>query len=145
MLAIHNIKTTLMINKLRYVRVCILELSKTPMCQFHFDYIKKKNMPPNQDYYSQILTSWRMKLKLKMFIRTIRMKKCLILIIFSAESECYNNSNTLVVNKMNDKIAVVAVEEFVKVKNVINSSKYEKAKDVNKNDVKVIINIKMLY
>ena len=80
-----------------------------------------------------------------MFIRTIRMKKCLILIIFSAESECYNNSNTLVVNKMNYKIAAVAVEEFVKVKNVLNSSKYEKAKDVNKNDVKVIINIKMLY
>ena len=31
-----------MINKLRYVRVCILELRKTPMRQFHFDYIKKK-------------------------------------------------------------------------------------------------------
>ena len=32
-----------MINKLRYVRVCILELSKTPMCQFHFDYLKNKH------------------------------------------------------------------------------------------------------
>ena len=36
----------------------------------------------NRDYYSQILTSWRMKLKLKMF-KTIlaRVNKCLILVI----------------------------------------------------------------
>ena len=49
------------------------------------------------------------------------MKKCLILIIFSAESECYNNSNTLVVSKMKDEIAVVAVEEFVKLRSKMYS------------------------
>ena len=42
----------------------------------------KMTTTENRDYYSQILTSWRMKLKLKMF-KTIlaRVKKGLILVI----------------------------------------------------------------
>ena len=42
MLAIHKIKTTLIFNKPAYVGMCILELSKVPMYEFHYDYIKNK-------------------------------------------------------------------------------------------------------
>ena len=38
--------------------MCILELSKVPMYELHYDYIGKKNMRTNLDYYSQILTAW---------------------------------------------------------------------------------------
>ena len=40
--AIHKIKTTLALNNLGNVEMCILELSKVPMCEFHYDYIKNK-------------------------------------------------------------------------------------------------------
>ena len=36
--------------------MCILELSKVPMQEFHYDYIKNK-YETNRDYYSQLLTA----------------------------------------------------------------------------------------
>ena len=72
LVAIHKIKTTLIL--------CILVLSKVPMYGFLCDYIK--NMATNQDYYSQILKAWCMKLKLKVFMMIlVRIEKCLILVI----------------------------------------------------------------
>ena len=42
MVEIHKIKITLTINKRAHIRICILELSKVPMYEFHFDYIKNE-------------------------------------------------------------------------------------------------------
>ena len=35
-------KVILTLNKLAYIGMCILELSKVLMCEFHYDYIKNK-------------------------------------------------------------------------------------------------------
>ena len=40
-------------------------------------------------------------------------KKCLTLVIYLIKSKYYPNSNKLVVGKMNDERADVAIEEFV--------------------------------
>ena len=48
-------KGTLILNKPAYIGMCILELSKVLMYEFHYDYIKKKNVITTQDYYSQTL------------------------------------------------------------------------------------------
>ena len=53
-MAIHKNKATLTRNKPAYVRICILDLSKVLMHEFHYDYIKI-NMATVQDYYSQTL------------------------------------------------------------------------------------------
>ena len=42
LVVIHKIKTTLTLKKPTNIRICVLELSKVPMYEFHFDYIKNK-------------------------------------------------------------------------------------------------------
>ena len=58
---------------------------------------------------------------------------------YSTESRYYDNSNKLLVGKMQDETAGVAIEEFVRVKSNIylyladDNSEHKKAKGVNKN------------
>ena len=42
LMAVHEIKETLTLNRPTYVGMCILDLSKTLMYDFHYNYIKKK-------------------------------------------------------------------------------------------------------
>ena len=42
LMAIHKVKETLTLNRPAYVGMCILDLSKTLMYDFHYNYIKKK-------------------------------------------------------------------------------------------------------
>ena len=54
LVAILKSKVALKPKKPSYTGMCILELSKILMCEFHYNYIKI-NMITNQNYYSQTL------------------------------------------------------------------------------------------
>ena len=55
LVAVHKIKETLTLNRPAYVGMCILDLSKTLMYDFHYNYIKI-NMEINLSFYSLIQT-----------------------------------------------------------------------------------------
>ena len=81
LVVIRKIKFTLTLNKPAYTGMCILELSKVLMYEFHYDYIK---MITTQNSYSQKLTVLCIKLKPKMSMKILAaIKKCLILVIIS--------------------------------------------------------------
>ena len=58
LVAIRERKITLSLNKPAYVGMCISDLSKVLMCEFHYDYIINKYMVTTQDYYSLIQIVW---------------------------------------------------------------------------------------
>ena len=61
--------------------MCMLELSKVPVYKFQYDYIKE-NLTRIRNYYSKILATWCMKLKLEMFMTIlVRIKNFLISVI----------------------------------------------------------------
>ena len=66
-------------------------------------------MVTTQVYYSLTLIVWVKKLKPKILITILaRITKCLS--NYSIKSECYDDSNKLVVAKMKDETTSVAVE-----------------------------------
>ena len=56
LVAVHKIKETLTLNRPAYLGMCILDLSKTLMYDFHYNYIKI-SMEKKPSYYSQTQTA----------------------------------------------------------------------------------------
>ena len=46
LVAVHKIKETLTLDRPAYVGMCIVDLSKTLMYDFHYNYIKEKSVEP---------------------------------------------------------------------------------------------------
>ena len=76
----HKIKITLTFNKPAYVGMCLLELSKVQMYEFHYDYIKKKYGNKSRLLFTDTdsLVYKIMKMFMKMLVK---IKRCLILVI----------------------------------------------------------------
>ena len=66
LVAIHMKKTKLIFNKPVYLGMCILDLSKTLMYDFHYRYINQSTNP-SQNCYSQTRIVLLTKLKLMIF------------------------------------------------------------------------------
>ena len=97
-------------NKPVYIGMCILELSKVLMCEFHYDYIKNKH-----DNNSRLLFADADSLMYD--IRTEDVyedfsndKEMSGLSNYSTKSKYYNDSNKLVIGKI-DETAAVAIEK----------------------------------
>ena len=61
LVAVHKIKETLTLNRPAYIGMCILDLSKTLMYNFYYNYIKKI-MDKMLSYFLQIQIVYVMKL-----------------------------------------------------------------------------------
>ena len=56
LVTIRKSKVTIMFNKPAYVGMCILELSKILMYEFHYDYIKNKTATTqNYDLHTEVV------------------------------------------------------------------------------------------
>ena len=131
LVAVHKTKETLLLNRPAYVGMFILDLSKTLMYDFHFNYIKQKY----GDKAKLLLTdtdSLTYEMKLKMFIESfgiIKIRKDKFdNSDYPTDSLFYNNSNKKVIRKFKDKAAGKSITEF----DGLRSKMYSYIKDNNK-------------
>ena len=116
LVAVRKSKVTLTLNKPVYVGMCILELRKVLMYEFHYDYMKIKY---GND--SELLFTYTDSLMYEIKTEDVAEdfsndKEMLDFSNFSTKSKCYNDSNKLVIDKMKDETAGIVIEEFVRLK-----------------------------
>ena len=113
MVAIRKNKVTLTLNKPAYVWMCILDLSKVLMYEFHYDYIKNK-----YDNNSKLLFTDADSLLYEIKIRDVyedfsKDKEMFDFSSYSAKSKYYDDSNKLVDGKIKDESGGVTIKKFV--------------------------------
>ena len=113
LVAIHKNKVTLMLNKPTYIGMCILELSKVLMYEFHYDYIKNK-YGNNSKLLLTDTDSLMYEIKTENVYEDFsNSKEMFDFSNYSPKSKYYDNSNNLVVGTMKDETSAAAIEEFV--------------------------------
>ena len=110
LVAISRVKLALKINKAAYIGMCILELSKVLMYKFHCDYIKIKY----DNYLNLIFTgtdSLMYEFKTEDVYKDFSSAEEIFDISnYSTKSKYYHSSNKLMVGKMKNKTAGVAMK-----------------------------------
>ena len=134
----------LALNKSAYIGMCILELSKVLMYQFHYDHIKNKYGNGSRLLFADTdIADTEIKTE-KVYGDFSNDKEMFDFSNHSTKSKNYDNSNKLVVGKMKDETAGSAIEEFAGLKSemyshlVNDNSEHKKAKGVNRNVVVAI-------
>ena len=117
--AIRKNEVTLALNRPVYIGMCILKLSYVLMYKFHYDYIKNK-----YDNKSRLLFTDTKSLMYEIKTEDVyedfsNDKKMFDFSNYLTKSKYYDNSNKLVVGKMKDEAAGLAIEEFVGLKQEI--------------------------
>ena len=93
--------------------MCILELSKVLMYEFHYDYIKNKCGNDSRLLFTDT-DSLMYEIKTEDVYKDFSNNKEMFDFSYYSTKSKYYNSNKLVVGKMKDETAGVAIEEFVK-------------------------------
>ncbi|KAL9967825.1 hypothetical protein ACROYT_G026122 [Oculina patagonica] len=130
LVAVHKIKETLTLNKPAYVGMCILDLSKTLMYDFHYNYIKKKygkrakllfTDTDSLTYEIQAEDVYK-----DFFNDKEKFDNC----DYPESSQFYNKTNKKVIGKFKDEAAGVPICEFIGLR----SKMYSYIKDNNKQE-----------
>ena len=134
-------KVSLRLNKPAYIGMCILELSKILMYEFHYDYIKNK-----YDNKSKLLftdtDSLMYEIKIEDVYKDLSSDKEMFDFSYYLTKSKYLNK--LVIGKMKDETDSVVMEEFVGLKPkmysflVDDNSEHKKVKGLNRNVVATI-------
>ena len=106
-------KLTLLLSKPAYIGMCILELSKVLMNEFHFDYIKNKYGNNSRLLFTDS-DSLMYEIKTEDIYEDFSSNREMFdFSNYLTKSKYYDDSNKLAIEKMNDEIGAVATEEFV--------------------------------
>ena len=109
-------KFILMLGKLAYIALCVLDLSKVSMYEFYYDYVKNK-YGNNSILVFTGTDSLIYEIKTKdVYEDFSKDKEILDFSNYLAKSNYYNDSNKLVLVKKKDETAGVAIEKFVGLK-----------------------------
>ena len=142
LMAVHKVKETLILNQPAYVGMCILDLSKTLMYDFHYNYIKKK-----YDNRAKLLFTNTDSLTYEIEAEDVYKdfwndKEMFDNSDYPENSPYYCNANKKVIGKFKDEACGVLIVEFIGLKSKMYSYvKYNEkggktAKGIKKNIIK---------
>ena len=113
LVAVHKIKETLTLNRPAYVGMCILDLSKTLMYDFHYNYIKKKYGKKAKLLFTDT-DSLTYEIEAKDVYKDFwKDKDRFDNSDYSKDSKYFDNTNKKVIGKFKDEAAGVPICEFV--------------------------------
>ena len=120
LVAIRKNKVTTMLNKPAYIGICILELIKVLRYELHYDYANNKYGNKSRLLFTEtncLMYEIKTEDVYKDFTNDKDMSDFNIYsTIYSNKSKYHDNSSKLVVDKMKDETAGVAIEEFFQLK-----------------------------
>ena len=113
LVAVHKIKETLVLNRPAYVGMCILDLSKTLMYDFHYNYIKQKYGSKAKLLFTDT-DSLTYEIETEDVYRDFwNDKDKLDNSDYPENSPFYDNTNKKVIGKFKDEAAGIPITEFV--------------------------------
>ena len=161
LVAVHKIKETLTLNRPAYVGMCILDLSKTLMYDFHYNYIKQKH-----DSKAKLLFTDTDSLTYEIETSDVYQdfwndKDKFDNSDYPQDSQYFNTTNKKVIGKFKDEAAGIPITEFVGLRSKMYSYMKDNQKggktakgikkNIIKNDIKhenykeVLFNNKQMY
>ena len=142
LMAVHKVKETLTLNRPAYVGLCILDLSKTLMYDFHYNYIKKKYGNRAKLLFTDT-DSLTYEIEAKDVYKDFwNDKKMFDNSDYSENSPYHSNANKKVIGKFKDEACGVPIVEFIGLKSKMysyvkdNEKGGKTAKGVKKNVIK---------
>ena len=141
LVGVHTKKERLLLDKPSYVGMCILDLSKTHMYDFHYNYIKKK-YPDSQLLFTDTDSLfYHIKSEKDIYEEFWVDRELFDNSDYPKSSKFFFNENKKVIGKFKDETAGKPILEFVGLKSKMYSYKigeeeHKKAKGVKKNVVK---------
>ena len=142
LVAIHKTKTTLTLNRPAYVGMCILDLSKTLMYDFHYNYIKSKYGDKARLLFTDT-DSLTYEIEADDVYQDFWKDKHLFdNSDYPKDSPFHNNANKKVIGKFKDEAAGMPIVEFVGLRSKMysyikdNEQSSRTAKGIKKNVIK---------
>ena len=142
LVAVHKIKETLTLNRPAYVGMCILDLSKTLMYDFHYNYIKEKYGDKARLLFTDT-DSLTYEIEAEDVYRDFwNDKDRFDNSDYPESSQYFDKTNKKVIGKFKDEAAGIAITEFVGLRSkmysyIKNNQKVGKtAKGIKKNIIK---------
>ena len=143
LVAVHKIKETLTLNRPAYVGMCILDLSKILMYDFHYNYIKSKY--PNAKLLFTDTDSLTYEIESEDVYQDFwNDKEKFDNSDYRIDSPFYDNSNKKVIGKFKDEAAGIPISEFIGLRSKMysyikeNNEGGKTAKGIKKNTIKKI-------
>ena len=116
LVAIRKSKLPLKLSKQPYIGMCILEMEKVLMYEFHYDYIKKKYGNKSKPIFTDT-DSLMYEIKTEDVYEDFSTDNEMFdFSNYSTKSKHHDDSNKVIIGKMKDETRGVVIEEFVGLK-----------------------------
>ena len=129
LVAVDKIKETLKLDRPAYVGICILDLSKTLMYDFHYNYLKKRYNNKTKLLFTDT-DSLCYEIETQDISEELRQDKNLFYNSdYPKDSKCFDSTNKKVIGKFKDEAAGMPVVEFIGLLSKVYSHVKENGKN----------------